>query len=66
MVKSIDNKYFEASVQENLAVISIKSGAFELITSLEDSQVMMDFIRDAEYDQSVKGLLLLNHPDCLG
>ena len=66
MGKSIDNPYFEASIQENLAVISFKSGAFELITSINESQVMMDFIRDAEYEQSVKGLLLLNQPDCLG
>jgi enoyl-CoA hydratase/carnithine racemase len=66
MGKSIDNPYFDASIQENLAVISFKSGAFELITSLNDSQVMMDFIRDAEYEPSVKGLLLLNEPGCLG
>lgn len=66
MVNSIDNKYFEASVRDNLAVIVLKSEAFELISTLNDSQVMMDFIRDAEYDQSVKGLLLLNQPGCLG
>jgi enoyl-CoA hydratase/carnithine racemase len=66
MAKSIDNKYFEATIQENLAVLTIKSRAFEFISSLDDSQVMMDFIRDAEYDQSVKGLLMLNEPQCLG
>jgi len=47
-------------------VISFKSEAFELISSLNDSQVMMDFIRDADYEPSVKGLLMLNQPDCLG
>jgi enoyl-CoA hydratase/carnithine racemase len=66
MGKSIDNLYFEASIQEKLAVISFKSEAFALISSLNDSQVMMDFIRDAENEPSVKGLLLLNQPDCLG
>ncbi|MFA4864064.1 MAG: hypothetical protein WC605_09875 [Bacteroidales bacterium] len=66
MGKSIDNLYFDASIQDNLAVISFKSEAFELISSLNDSQVMMDFIRDADYEPSVKGLLLLNQPDCLG
>lgn len=66
MNKIIDNQYFDASRGENLAVISFKSAVFELITSLELSQEMMEFIREAEYDKSVKGLLLLNHPGCLG
>lgn len=66
MGKNIDNQYFEAYIQENLAVVSFKSGAFELISSLDHSQVMMDFIRDAEYEPTVKGLILLNQPDCLG
>jgi enoyl-CoA hydratase/carnithine racemase len=66
MRKSIENQYFDASIQDNLAVISFKSGAFDLITNLVESQVMMDFIRDAEYEPSVKGLLLLNEPGCMG
>ena len=66
MGKIIDNLYFEASVVENLAIISFKAQAFELITSIDDSQVMMDFIRDVEYNHEVKGLLLLNEPECLG
>lgn len=66
MAKNIDNKYFEATVRDNLAVLSIKAGAFEFISSIDDSQVMMDFLHDAEYDPSVKGLLLLNEPKCLG
>jgi enoyl-CoA hydratase/carnithine racemase len=66
MGKIIDNLYFEASIQDNLAIISFKSEAFELITSIADSQVMMDFIREAEINASVKGLLLLNEPHCLG
>jgi hypothetical protein len=44
MDKIIDNLYFEASIQDKLAVISLKAEAFELITSIADSQVMMDFI----------------------
>jgi 2-(1,2-epoxy-1,2-dihydrophenyl)acetyl-CoA isomerase len=66
MQKIIDNLYFEASRQGNLAVVTLKSEVFELITSLTESQVMMDFIREEEYDKSVRGLLLLNEPDCLG
>ena len=66
MGKIIDNLYFEASIEDHIALINFKSQAFELMTSLAESQVMMDFIKDAEYNHAVKGLLLLSEPDCLG
>jgi hypothetical protein len=66
MGKIIDNLYFEASLQENIAIINFKAEAFELITNINESQVMMDFIRDAEYNSAIKGLLMLNEPECLG
>ncbi len=66
MGKTIDNLYFEASVTDNLAVIDLKAEAFKLITDLTESQVMMDFIREAEHNPAVKGLLLLSEPGCLG
>jgi enoyl-CoA hydratase/carnithine racemase len=66
MPKLIDNHYLEASVTGNLAVIDLKADAFKLITDLTESQVMMDFIRDAEHNPAVKGLLLLSEPGCLG
>jgi len=66
MGKIIDNLYFEASIEENLAIVCFKAEAFELITSINDSQLMMDFIREAEHNHAVKGLLLLNQPGVLG
>jgi enoyl-CoA hydratase/carnithine racemase len=66
MDKTIDNLYFEASIQKNLAIVNLKSNAFEFITNINESQVLMDFLKDAEYNPCVKGLLILNEPDCLG
>jgi enoyl-CoA hydratase/carnithine racemase len=66
MKKIIDNQYFEASQDCHLAVIDLKSDVFDLITSVSESQVLMDFLREVEYDKNVKGLLLLNEPGCLG
>jgi enoyl-CoA hydratase/carnithine racemase len=66
MDKIIDNLYFEAYIRDHLAIVNLKKEAFQLITSITESQVMMDFLRDAEYNSSVKGLLLLNEPGCLG
>jgi enoyl-CoA hydratase/carnithine racemase len=66
MVTLIDNTYFRASKRDQLAIITFKSRIFDLITSVEDSQVMMDFLRQAEMDKEVKALMLLNQPGCLG
>jgi enoyl-CoA hydratase/carnithine racemase len=66
MEKIIDNKYFEASIRDRLAVVSLKNEVFELITSLEESEVMMEFIRSSEHNPAVRGLLLLNRQDCIG
>lgn len=64
-MRNIDNKYLEAYKKENLAIVILRDHVFELITSLEESQVMMDFIREMELDPEVRGLLLLNQPGCL-
>ena len=66
MEKIIDNKYFVAGKQDKLAIVRIKSDVFELITSLDDSQNLTEFIRETEYDKDIKGLLLLSEPYCLG
>jgi enoyl-CoA hydratase/carnithine racemase len=66
MRKIIDNVYFEASIDCNLALVTLKTKSFDLITSLSESEVLMDFIRDAEHNPAVRGLLFLNEPDCLG
>jgi enoyl-CoA hydratase/carnithine racemase len=39
---------------------------YDLITSIENSQVLMDFIREAGHDHSTRGLLLMNQSECLG
>jgi enoyl-CoA hydratase/carnithine racemase len=62
----IDNIYFVASKHDHLAIITFKANVFDLITNVQESQLMMDFIRETEHDKDIKGLLLLNEPGCLG
>lgn len=57
MPKIIDNLYFEASIGDQLAVITLKSRAFHFITSLEDSQVLMEFLGETEHKQEGKAVL---------
>jgi len=66
MEQLIDNQYFTASKDGQLAIVKFKDQVFELITNLEASQLLTNFIKETEYDKSVKGLLLTNAPKCLG
>ena len=66
MIGKIDNQYLEAAKYGNMAVVTFRGHVYELITSLEESQVMMDFLREAEQDPAIQGLLLLSQNDCLG
>ncbi|HOX78365.1 MAG TPA: enoyl-CoA hydratase/isomerase family protein [Bacteroidales bacterium] len=66
MEKIVDNQYYDAAIEANMAVVLLKTRAFDLITSVPDSDELMEFIRDAEHNPKVKALMLLNEPDCLG
>lgn len=66
MDQLIDNQYFTASKDEQLAIVKFKNQVFELITNLDASQLLTNFIKETEYDKTVKGLLLTNAPKCLG
>jgi len=65
-MRNIDNRFLSAYRHENLAVVIIKNDVFELITSLSESQVLMDFLREAAHNNQVKGVLFLNQSECLG
>ena len=66
MATIIDNKYFHASHEDNLAVVEFKKEIFNLLINLEESKVLTDFIRETEVNKHIRGLLLLNQPDCIG
>ena len=66
MESLINNEYFEAAKGDQIAVITFKAKIFDLITSLEDSQMLMEFLRKTEQAKEVKGLLFVNRPGCLG
>jgi enoyl-CoA hydratase/carnithine racemase len=62
----IDNQFFTASTQDTLAIINFKNNIFDLITNIDESQILTEFIRSTEYDNTIKGLLVVNEPMCLG
>jgi enoyl-CoA hydratase/carnithine racemase len=66
MPKTINNQYYDASIQSKLAIINFKADVFDFLSNLNESQVLIDFIKESEYDKQVKGVLLLHQPGCLG
>lgn len=66
MEQLIDNQYFTASKDEQLAIVRFKDRVFDLITNLDASQELTDFIKKTEHDKQLKGLLISNEPKCLG
>jgi hypothetical protein len=61
----IDNKHFTAYKDHPVAVVKFNKDVFELISNIDESQILTDFIKETEYDKKIKGLLLLNEPLCL-
>ncbi|MBU2650889.1 MAG: enoyl-CoA hydratase/isomerase family protein [Bacteroidetes bacterium] len=49
-----------------VAIIRIKSKVFDLVTDLEESELMLDFIKKTEYDPQIMALLIINEPGCYG
>ena len=66
MGEKIENRYYEAYTRDSLAVIHFKDEIFELLTNIDQTQVLMEFIRQSELDRSVRGLIFFNETGCLG
>ena len=62
----IDSPYLLVTKSNDLAIVKIRGKVFELITNLDESQLLTNFIRETEYDREVKGLMILSEPECLG
>jgi len=62
----ITNRYYDAYYRDSFAVLNFKEDIFELLTSITETQALMEFIRQSELDKTVRGLIFFNEPGCLG
>ena len=62
----IQNRYYEAYTRDSLAVVHFKNAIFDLLTNIEQTQALTEFIRQSEQEKSVRGLAFFNEPGCLG
>jgi enoyl-CoA hydratase/carnithine racemase len=66
MNENISRETFEASVHEQVAEIFLKKGIFGLVTDINESNILIDYIRSAEGNTSVKALFITNEHMILG
>jgi len=59
------NDFFEASKTDEFAVLEIKERVFDLITDVELSSKLLDFLYGIDHDKDVKALVFLNSPNSL-
>lgn len=59
------NEFYEISIQEELSILEIKEKVFELITDLNLSGKLVDFLKGIDHNPDIKALILLNRPNSL-
>jgi enoyl-CoA hydratase/carnithine racemase len=59
-MENIERQSFETSIADHVAVVSIKSGVYKLVTDNDESSILIDFIRETQGSQEVKALLIIN------
>jgi enoyl-CoA hydratase/carnithine racemase len=59
-MENIDRKSFVTSIEGNIAIITIGEGVFELVTDINESNLLIDFIKETEGNQDIKALMFIN------
>ncbi len=59
---NVDRESFKTYQDNQVAIIKIKSDVFDLVTDLEESELILDYIKKTEYDPEIKALLVINEP----
>lgn len=63
MDKITSNDFFEFSRDGEIAILDIKEGVFELITDMDLSSKLLDFISGIDQNPEIKALVFFNSPE---
>jgi len=63
-MENIINPFFEITLKDSIAIITIKKDVFKLLKSEEDSKLLFDVLRSLHIDLKIKALLFTNTPEC--
>lgn len=59
------NDFYEISIMDELAILEIKEKVFELITDVNLSGKLVEFLNGIDHNPDIKGLILFNRPESL-
>jgi len=59
------NDFYEISIMDELAILEIKEKVFELITDVNLSGKLVEFLNGIDHNPDIKGLVLFNRPESL-
>lgn len=59
------NDFYEISIENELAILEIKEKVFDLITDVNLSGKLVEFLNGIDHNPDIKGLILFNGPESL-
>lgn len=59
-MENIERNSFATFVEENVAVITFKAGVYNLVTDINESNILIDYIKKTEGNPDIKALLVIN------
>ncbi len=65
-MENIEKNSFSTTIEENVAVISIKEGVFDLVTDIDESNILLDYIKETEGSPDIKALMIINDKGSYG
>ena len=66
-MENIDRKSFTTSLEDNsIVVINLGVGVFDLVTDINESNLLIDFIKETEGNPDIKALMIINKKGSYG
>jgi len=65
-MENIERKSFVTSFENNVVTMEIKEGVFHLVTDINESNLLIDFIKETEGNPEVKALFIINEEGYYG
>ena len=65
-MENINRSSFETSIESHVAIITIKEGVFHLVTDINESNALIDYIKETEGNPEIKALFIVNEAGNFG
>jgi len=59
-MKNIDRKSFATEIEEEVAVITVKEDIYDLVTDINESNILINYIKETEGNPEIKALMIIN------